>query len=109
MRSGVNAGEIATTLTIVFDFGGVVGSLRLMFGVGWGKAPSVQGSGAPVQLKLSVLSEKFIAVLGQLVTVMAWLTEARLQALADTVERVDDGEDMAGGTGGGPAAPPAAG
>src|SRR3954451_14573976 len=99
MRSGVNAGEIATTLTIVFDFGGVVVSLRLMFGVGWGKAPSVQASGDPVQLKLSVLSEKFIAVLGQLVTVMAWLTEARLQALADTVERVDDGEDMAGGGG----------
>src|SRR5438105_121201 len=70
-------------------------AFRLEFGVGCGKAPSVQASGEGAQLK-ATFSVKFIAAVGHAETVTAWVAPATVQALVRTVLCVCVGEAMTG-------------
>src|SRR5512140_897699 len=93
-RAGVRSGEITSTEKKVF--GGALVTFRLVFGVGWGNAPSVQARGEPRHEKVRLVSEKFIAAVGHADTVTVWLTDDVLQALAETVVMAEVGEEMAG-------------
>jgi hypothetical protein len=68
----------------------------LVFGVGWGKAPSVQASGDPEQEKLIVLAVKSIPAIGQEETWTTSVADAELHACPDKVLNDCVGEAIAG-------------